>query len=153
MPYSYAIQAIAAFAFAYAAAEDLRHFRIPNAVSIILALLFVVFSLFNGALGPALGHAFFAAVMFAALLGAFAMGWLGGGDVKLLTAAYLWTGLENAALFTVILSAAAAVYLVLGGGPLRILPCKTNAAGRMTIPYGFCIATAWIAVAALRINT
>lgn len=77
---------------AVAMAYDLVAFRIPNSVSLALVLLFGL-----GALAAAdpvdwLGHAGAGALLLAVGTVAFARGWLGGGDVKLLVAISVWMG-------------------------------------------------------------
>ena len=77
-----------------AAVIDVVTFEIPDTLSIVLAVLAVA----HGALHPGFGwagHLSAAAAMFAFGLLAFSRGWLGGGDVKLMTALALWTGLAG----------------------------------------------------------
>src|SRR5579864_2895555 len=77
---------------AAAAFEDFRRLVIPNLLPIALCALWPVYfaaapSLYGGlaAIGCALAVFVVGAFMFA-------RGWLGGGDVKLLSAATLWAG-------------------------------------------------------------
>jgi prepilin peptidase CpaA len=77
---------------AYAAAVDWRTRRLPNTLNLLILLVglgFAVQGLTGQGLGRALGGA---AVGFVLLFPAFALGALGGGDVKLLTAVGAWTG-------------------------------------------------------------
>ena len=70
--------------------HDFRHLIIPNGICAALVVLYVPFALATGVdplAGLATGLATFAAG--AAL---FALGWFGGGDVKLLAATALWAG-------------------------------------------------------------
>jgi prepilin peptidase CpaA len=46
----------------------------------------------------------FAALMFVVMLAFYSIGWLGGGDVKILTVAFLWTGSSGALPFAILLS-------------------------------------------------
>lgn len=83
--------AIYAGALALAAASDLARFRIPNQVVLALAAGFVLFapSLPLASIGLDLSAAV-AVLLLGAVLFAFRI--MGGGDVKLLAAATLWTG-------------------------------------------------------------
>ena len=77
-----------------------------------------------------------AALVFAAFAGLFAIGWMGGGDVKLLGALALWLP-PNAVLFLLIA-------MSLGGGVLTLAMsirhrvCKNGT--QIEIPYGVAIA-------------
>src|SRR5437764_14168025 len=81
-----------AAAMAFAAFEDFRRFVIPNLLPVILCIAwplhFAAAPSLVGALS-AIGCALAVFIVGAAL---FARGFLGGGDVKLLTAATLWAG-------------------------------------------------------------
>lgn len=81
---------------AFAAATDLLTMRIPNRVSLSLAVAFLVAAPLAG-LGPTeiLSHIGAGAVVLAASIGLFAVGGFGGGDAKLLPAAALWIGFEQ----------------------------------------------------------
>ena len=142
------IQLLVGMVLIYIAVEDMLRFKIANGSIIVLALLFLVFSLVTGALWPPLWHLLFGAVMFAFVVAAYSYGVMGGGDAKLLAVAFLWIGAQNATLFCLLLSVAAGVYLVLQR-LFHFLPGKTNATGRFMIPYGPCIAAAWITTMAL----
>jgi prepilin peptidase CpaA len=96
-----------------AAVKDLSTFTIPNWISIALAATFVPAALAVGVSIPAIGVSF--AVGLAALtlaVGMFALGWIGGGDAKLMAAAALWVGLKGVAPF--------ALYTGLAGGALAL---------------------------------
>ena len=87
-------------AMAFAAAMDLLTMTIPNRISIILAVGFLV-------LAPVAGlswHQFFTHLSVGVavlLLGIvmFSQGWVGGGDAKLLAAAALWIGADHLMLY------------------------------------------------------
>src|SRR5579884_3359817 len=88
------LAALAAFAalMVVAAVEDFRRLIIPNPLTLALLVLWPAYIAgafsFIGALG-ALGCA---AVVFVVGALCFARGYMGGGDVKLLSAATLWVG-------------------------------------------------------------
>jgi prepilin peptidase CpaA len=75
-----------------AAFEDFRRLVIPNALSLSLCVLWPLYIAPIASLAIVLGSLGCAALVF--LVGAlcFSRGFLGGGDVKLLTAATLWAG-------------------------------------------------------------
>lgn len=74
---------------------DLKAFRIPNAIPFAIAGLFVL------KLGAAAGldawpsHLIAFGMTFAVACTAFAAGWIGGGDAKLIAALALWFGLAD----------------------------------------------------------
>ncbi len=90
------------FCVIYAMITDYRGLRIPNAVSVVLALGFIPFALFAGSAIPLLAHFGIAALVFLLLFAFFAFGWLGGGDVKLASAIMLWAGPVHGASFVVL---------------------------------------------------
>jgi prepilin peptidase CpaA len=74
---------------------DLVHLRIPNALSVVLLVLFFSHLLLYGVNEPILFH-FLAMLMTLALLfPLFAVNIFGGGDVKFLTVLALWCGWQN----------------------------------------------------------
>jgi prepilin peptidase CpaA len=81
---------------AFAAASDLLTMKIPNRVSLLLVIGFVVLAVMTGMSGDAVLHHLAAALLvFAGSFGCFAMGWIGGGDAKVASAAALWLGLAH----------------------------------------------------------
>jgi prepilin peptidase CpaA len=83
-------------------------------------------------------------------MGLFALGWIGGGDAKLLAACCLWFGWPDAQLFlldTALAGGAFAFLLIMARGQLirPFLPLLGGWAGRLTqpgepAPYGVAIA-------------
>ena len=137
-----------------AAFEDFRRLVIPNLLPILLCAAWPAYfaaapSLYGGL--AAIGCA--AAVFLGGAL-LFARGYLGGGDVKLLSAAALWAGpagVPTLILLTAVLGGALALFLLMPfGGQLatsaRMLlgqPAVPPARGlAMPIPYGVAIAGA-----------
>lgn len=92
----YAVILIFPAAMAFAGAMDLLTMTIPNRISIVLIAAFVAAAAMLG-----IGWWAFASHIGAGLLmltigiGMFAMGWLGGGDAKLLAATALWLGFDH----------------------------------------------------------
>ncbi len=95
---------------AYAAISDVRGFRIPNAVSLALLGLFLPWA---AIVSPDIGfkaHLLIAVLSFAILFMFYAAGYLGAGDVKLITAIMLWAGPEAGLQFILALSIAGAIF-------------------------------------------
>ena len=104
-PLSYTVLVATAAILFWIAATDLRSFKIPNNIILVLVALFALYMLVSGRWIELHLHLGFAAVMFVVLLFCYAQNWMGGGDVKLLTVAYLWTGAHCALGFSLILLA------------------------------------------------
>jgi prepilin peptidase CpaA len=142
--FQYALLAALAIALLFAAVTDLRSRTIANWLNAAIALGAPLFWWATGlALWPdvtlQLGVA---AGAFALLAALFALGAMGGGDVKLLTALALWV---PPALFLQLL-----VIMALVGGVLTIVMGAWHIARhrreRLAIPYGLAIACAglWV---------
>lgn len=98
---------------------DLRRFEIPDTLSVVILVSAAVF----GFVTPGfdwLWHLAGLGLMFAVGLGLFAAGWMGGGDIKLLVATALWTGLQGLPAFLLGVS--------LAGGGLAIVLLGSRAA-------------------------
>ncbi|MEA2809260.1 MAG: prepilin peptidase CpaA [Rhodospirillaceae bacterium] len=141
-----------------AAWQDLRTMHIADAVSLAIVVAFAVWALSGLVRGTlsftAVGLALAcAAVVFGAGAAAFAAGALGGGDVKLLTAASLFAGLgliSDFLLVTALVGGALGV-AVLAGAPVGPLAPAADATLRTRLrgglPYGPAIAAGglWVA--------
>jgi prepilin peptidase CpaA len=83
-------------AMAFAGAMDLLTMTIPNRISIILVASFAIAAAIMGigwwALASHLGAGL---LMLTIGIAMFSLGWLGGGDAKLLAAAALWVGFDH----------------------------------------------------------
>ena len=149
----------------WAAVSDLQSFTIPNRVSLAICLLYPAHVIASPVPVDWLFAGGLALLVFAVGALAFARGWFGGGDVKLLTAATLWAGptLFSALIF-VIGIAGGVLALVAIAQPLvtpllaqlRIswipeLPVSGGTPGqpsmRSNIPYGVAIAAGGLFVA------
>src|SRR5210317_1429760 len=80
---------------------DIYKFLIPNIISICVFLLFFPAAYFSPSPVQWAGH--LAAAGGVLMVGAvlFHFNWLGGGDVKLLTAVALWTGLQTLPIYLI----------------------------------------------------
>lgn len=123
-----------------AAVFDLHRREIPNTIVVAVAVLAIPFWWASG-LAPWPGVATqlgVALVVFALFAFAFARGWMGGGDVKLLTALALWLPLNALLALLFIMSVA--------GGVLTIAIVAWSRLQRSgatpEIPYGVAIAFA-----------
>lgn len=151
MPEILAQICVLAFAFAVciAAVWDLRSFTIPNSISIAIAAVWPVYAIAAGLGLEAMAYAGATGigVLFVGMLG-WSRGWVGGGDVKLLSAVALWAG--PAGLVPVILHTAIAGGVLslfwLSSRPLRFVAVRAGLPVALTppkhIPYGIAIAVA-----------
>jgi len=121
--------------------EDARRFRIRNSAILVLVGLFGLAAWLSGISHDAIWHGVFATLVLVLMFGAFALGLVGAGDAKLMAAACLWIGPENALLFAMALLCLTGLYGV--GAKLRVLPARRND-HRVKIPFGPSIALAWI---------
>jgi len=81
---------------AFAAASDLFTMTISNRVSLALAAGFFVLALASGmGMATIIMHLGAGVLVLALAFGCFAMGWVGGGDAKLASAAALWLGFAH----------------------------------------------------------
>lgn len=134
------IDGLACAILARVAFEDLRRFRIRNFWVAVLTGLFVV-SVVLGLRPSALWHVAFAGAALALMFAVFALRWIGAGDAKLIVAACLWVGPAASSVFAAALLTAALIYVA--GAKLKLLPARCMD-GRLTIPFGPSIASAWI---------
>src|SRR5947209_11249942 len=105
-----AVLVITAAVLLYAAIRDFRHYSISNLLVLALAGLFLLHAALSGRWVTLHENVIFALVMFAFLLLCYARGWMGGGDVKLLTVAFLWVGIHCALAFALLLLLFAGVH-------------------------------------------
>jgi prepilin peptidase CpaA len=108
-----AFELIFIFCVIYAMITDYRRLHIPNAVSILLAAAFFPFAWLAGPAIPFWPHVLVAGAVFLLLFGFFAMGWLGGGDVKLVGAIMLWAGPSHGANFIVLFALFGGVFALM----------------------------------------
>lgn len=106
----------------YAMISDFSRLRIPNIVSIVLVAAFAGFALLGGT-GDVWPHLILAGAVLATLFGFFAMGWLGAGDVKLLSALMLWAGPAQGVRFVLLFAIFGGIF---AAGLLAL---------RLTLPY------------------
>jgi prepilin peptidase CpaA len=142
------ILVLAAAVLFYTAWFDLKHFKVRNDVIIVLLLLYAAHTLVSGRWAELPWSLGFAGIILAALVYCYSQRLVGGGDVKLLTVALLWTGLDCALPFAVLLAVFALIHtsaVKLGWAGTQHL----NDDARKRIPFAPSIAAALIAVFAL----
>jgi len=110
-----AIFVILPLCLAVAAFSDLFTMSIPNRVSVILFGAFLLVAPLAGLSAAMIGmHLLASLIVFAVCFTLFALGIMGGGDAKLLTASAVWFGF-NSSLMTFVL------YVSIVGGLLTLL--------------------------------
>jgi prepilin peptidase CpaA len=103
---------LAAAALLQIAWTDLRQFRIPNPAIIVLAVLFFLHAAVSGRWVGAHWNVAFAGLMCIPMLVFYARRLMGAGDVKLLTVAFLWVGLDCALPFAILMLVIACFHAV-----------------------------------------
>ena len=99
---------------AFAAASDLFTMTISNRVSLALVAGFLALAILSGmGLSEILSHLGAGATVLAVSFACFTMGWVGGGDAKLVAGAALWFGFSHLLDYL--------VYASLFGGALTLL--------------------------------
>lgn len=122
-----------------AASSDIARYLIPNSLSIILLAAFPIAALVAGQPWTTIGlHALAGAAMLALGFVLFVRNLLGGGDVKLMAAAAVWTGfgLLPAFILAVALAGGVVALVFLIASRAR----RSGSGGRSQIPYGTAIA-------------
>src|SRR5208282_6224369 len=87
----------------WAALTDFRNFKIRNEAVLALAALYPLYAIASGQLSSVPWNVGFAILMLVGMLYMYATAKMGGGDFKLLTVAFLWTGPWLVAPFAVLL--------------------------------------------------
>lgn len=141
---------------AYAASSDLLTMRISNRLVLLLLGFFFAIALLAGFSLELIGmHIAAAALVLAMSFAFFSLGWIGGGDAKLIAATTLWFGFEGMLQYL--------VYASLLGGALTLsllavrrwpLPLQLKQVvwidrlhdGKTGVPYGIALAAAGLLV-------
>lgn len=90
--YSQIVLVLTAATLFYVAFTDLKQFTIKNELILLLAGLFLVHATLSGRWAQLHWNIGFAVLMFLVMLYFYSQKLMGGGDVKLLAVAFLWTG-------------------------------------------------------------
>ena len=139
-------QVLFAASLAGAALFDLATRRIPDAFALAIVAGFALAAV-SGAIGTSAlaGHLGAGAMVFAGAAALFFAGWMGGGDVKLMSAAALWIGAGGTPRFLVLVALAGGV-VALAVIAVRLLVRDPRAVLRRAfdseegLPYGVAIA-------------
>lgn len=133
-----------------AALSDLRRLRIPNRLCGLIAGLYPVYGLSLSVTPPWMAAALVAVAVLAVGFALFAVGFFGGGDVKLLAALALWSGTTGILPLLAITAVAGGLMALIAASPLKYLTALASEkcgnlilrdallAGRL--PYGLAIA-------------
>ncbi|KVN26321.1 prepilin peptidase [Burkholderia stagnalis] len=137
------VQSVATVVLASLAVQDLRDRRLSNRAVLAFAMLYVVAAaLAREGVAPLAGHVATAAAMLLLFGGMRHAGWLGGGDVKLAAAVFLWAGPALAFPVLVIVGACGTLcgIAMLAGGAWRRRAAPAHAAAVRGVPYGVALA-------------
>lgn len=146
------IAIVAAFCvlLGWAALSDLQRRVIPNRISVAILALYPAHALTLSASQVAWSVAVAAGVLILGMV-VFARGWIGGGDVKLLSVVALWAGWPLAIELAVVTSLFGAVLALSWIALVRhfppLFPSTAAANGRTEMPYGVAIAAGGVYVA------
>ena len=118
---------------AYIGWADFNGWRISNKSNALLAATYFVFAAALGTPWSVGLHVAFAVFLFLVLLFPFARGWVGGGDVKFLTASFLWVGPDCALVYSIALLPPMLLYLAFVR--LGVARAKKEG-GQHRVPFG-----------------
>jgi prepilin peptidase CpaA len=141
--YPLVIVAITSCVLFYVAFADLQNYKIKNELVLLLTALYFIYVFATGTWSEALSHIGVASLIFLVMLVCYSYSLLGGGDVKLLTVAFLWVGVDCAFLFAVVMLAITGVHT--GLVYVGMLGAQTIN-GRRRIAYAPAIAGALVVV-------
>ncbi|NTZ88193.1 peptidase A24 [Burkholderia metallica] len=139
----YLVQSAATLVLASLAMQDVRARRLSNRAVLAFAMLyFVAAALARDGLAQLAGHVATAAAMLLLFAGLRHVGWIGGGDVKLAAAVFLWAGpaLAFPVLTIVGASGTACGLAALAAGALRRRTAPARTIATRGVPYGIALA-------------
>ena len=140
---SYLVLMITVGLLVYVGIADFRTYRIRNKTVLLLGALAILYAFLSGRWVWLHWDFAFAGAMFAILLIAYSRGALGGGDVKLLTVSFLWTGIDCALVFAIGLLVFSLIHII--AGKLRIIGLPQEN-GRTRMAYAPSISASLIVV-------
>ena len=88
----------------FAIITDFKTLLIPNWISLALLAVFVPFAILHVPLEAIAGHLLAMAVILVLSVCFYVAGWMGGGDVKFMSAIALWMGPDHVAPFAVLMA-------------------------------------------------
>jgi prepilin peptidase CpaA len=143
--YSELVLIVTAAVLFYVAVNDLRRYKIRNELIVVLGALFCIHAFVSGRWVNAHWNIAFALLMFIIMLFLYSRRLMGGGDVKLLSVAFLWVGIGCALPFAALLLVFAGIHAIaakLGWAESQ----RADQDDRKRIPFAPSIATALIGV-------
>jgi prepilin peptidase CpaA len=141
---SHVVLVITAGVLFYAALTDLKHFKIRNELILVLIGLFILHALLSGRWASAHWNLAFAVFMFAIMLYFYSQNAMGGGDVKILTVAFLWIGVDCALVFAVLMAIFSIAHVAAGKfgwakvqqvGERKRIPLAPSVAGALIVCF------------------
>jgi len=152
----YAVLLVFPAAMAFAGAMDLLTMTIPNRISMVLVVVFGIAAVMTGMSWAGVANHIGAGLLMLTIgIGMFALGWLGGGDAKLLAATALWIGFDHLIPYLLLAGIAGGVLAIAILMYRSIMPPLWLArqewamrlhAARGGIPYGIALAAAGLHV-------
>jgi prepilin peptidase CpaA len=127
----------------YVIFDDLNNYMVRNEAIAAILILFVLDFLHSGQSRELSLHLGLSAAMLLLFISMYAFGLMGGGDAKLLAAAFLYLNIGAWTPFVLALCAITLLYAL--AARLKIAPSRKIGA-RTAMPFGPCIAGAWLAV-------
>jgi prepilin peptidase CpaA len=104
------VLALTAGILLYAAITDLRRYTISNISVLALVVLLIAYTAVTGRWTVLVWNVGIATLLFGILFYFYSRSWMGGGDLKILTVAFLWIGSDCALLFAILLCAFASIH-------------------------------------------
>lgn len=128
----------------YVAYTDLRYYKIRNDVVVALVFLFLLYVVLAEAWTTLIWNFVFSLVLFFIMLSFYISGLMGGGDLKLLTVAFLWVGPFCALPFAIFMLIFAMIHVA--AAKLKLVGTKEREDKRRSIAFAPSIAAALITV-------
>jgi prepilin peptidase CpaA len=148
------IKILYAATLCYGCVSDIRSLKIPNAVSLIVLALFFLNSLLSGPPDGFTKHIMVAGGALLLGFGVFAAGFMGAGDIKLISALMLWAGPQDGFSFLIVMTFVGGLFaglLLITRTSMAVWPSAQNYipsrrlrtwAQRGIFPYGIAICSA-----------
>ena len=137
----HSVLVLTAAALFYAALTDLREYRIRNELILVLVGLFFVHAILSGRWAGIYWNLGAAAAIFLVALYFYSNKLMGGGDVKILTVAFLWVGVDCALPLAILML----IFVLVHTGVARLGWIEVERVdGRMRIPFAPSVAAALV---------
>lgn len=140
---SYFVLVLTAALLFYIALTDFREFKIRNDLILVVAGLFFVHAVLSGRWVEMHWNVGLAVVAFGFMVYWYAQGFMGGGDLKLMTVALLWSGVRCAIPFSIIVVLVALIHAF---AAKRGYVAAQSVNGRLKVPFAPAIAAGLIGI-------